>query len=116
MRKSGSDPAGNRTRLLATHQGELGSIFGRAASRSSSCGNRAGRCHWSASFLGDLQFPPPLHSGAAPYSPRFTLIGSQDHDVKSYPILFTHPPPPPPAALSNQIAPKKILKLIFPLS
>ncbi|KAJ8878511.1 hypothetical protein PR048_019089 [Dryococelus australis] len=31
-------------------------------------GNRAGRCRWSAGFLGDLPFPPPLHSGAAPYS------------------------------------------------
>ncbi|KAJ8873464.1 hypothetical protein PR048_024282 [Dryococelus australis] len=31
-------------------------------------GNRAGRCRWSAGFLGDLQFPPPLHSGDAPYS------------------------------------------------
>ncbi|KAJ8866818.1 hypothetical protein PR048_032679 [Dryococelus australis] len=30
--------------------------------------NRAGRCRWSAGFLGDLQFPPPLQSGAAPYS------------------------------------------------
>ncbi|KAJ8868996.1 hypothetical protein PR048_030542 [Dryococelus australis] len=27
--------------------------------------------------------PPPLHSGAAPSSPHFTLIGSQDLDVKS---------------------------------
>ncbi|KAJ8889272.1 hypothetical protein PR048_008770 [Dryococelus australis] len=40
--------------------------------------NRAGRCRWSAGFLGDLPFPPPLHSGAAPCSPFFTLIGSQD--------------------------------------
>ncbi|KAJ8873691.1 hypothetical protein PR048_024523 [Dryococelus australis] len=31
-------------------------------------GNRAGRCRWSAGFLGDLPFPPPLHSGTAPYS------------------------------------------------
>ncbi|KAJ8880740.1 hypothetical protein PR048_017210 [Dryococelus australis] len=46
-------------------------------------GNRAGRCHWSAGFLGDLPFPPPFHSSAAPYSPYFTLIGSQDLDVKS---------------------------------
>ncbi|KAJ8897667.1 hypothetical protein PR048_003017 [Dryococelus australis] len=30
--------------------------------------NRAGRCRWSAGFLGDLSSPPPLHSGAAPYS------------------------------------------------
>ncbi|KAJ8889776.1 hypothetical protein PR048_009279 [Dryococelus australis] len=30
--------------------------------------NRAGRCRWSADFLGDLPIPPPFHSGAAPYS------------------------------------------------
>ncbi|KAJ8882475.1 hypothetical protein PR048_014286 [Dryococelus australis] len=29
------------------------------------CGDRAGRCRWSADFLGDLPFPPPFHSGAA---------------------------------------------------
>ncbi|KAJ8876192.1 hypothetical protein PR048_024101 [Dryococelus australis] len=34
------------------------------------CGNRAGRCRWSAGFLGDLSFPPHFHSGAAPYSPQ----------------------------------------------
>ncbi|KAJ8895951.1 hypothetical protein PR048_001292 [Dryococelus australis] len=37
---------------------------------------RAGRCHWPAHFLRDLPFPPPLHSGAAPYTPRPTFIGS----------------------------------------
>ncbi|KAJ8878514.1 hypothetical protein PR048_019092 [Dryococelus australis] len=34
------------------------------------CGNSAGRCPWSVVFLRDLPFPPPLHSGAAPYSSR----------------------------------------------
>ncbi|KAJ8894320.1 hypothetical protein PR048_006940 [Dryococelus australis] len=29
-------------------------------------------------FLGDLQFPLPFHFGATPFSPHFTLIGSQD--------------------------------------
>ncbi|KAJ8877996.1 hypothetical protein PR048_022459 [Dryococelus australis] len=33
---------------------------------------------------------PPFHSGAAPYSPYFTLIGSQDLDVKRRPNNFTH--------------------------
>ncbi|KAJ8872208.1 hypothetical protein PR048_025810 [Dryococelus australis] len=42
-------------------------------------------CRWSACFLGDLPFTPPLHSGVAPYSPRFNLIGSQDLAVKSRP-------------------------------
>ncbi|KAJ8868483.1 hypothetical protein PR048_030011 [Dryococelus australis] len=32
------------------------------------CGNRAGRCSWSAMQL--VPFPPPFHSGAAPYSPK----------------------------------------------
>ncbi|KAJ8883668.1 hypothetical protein PR048_015522 [Dryococelus australis] len=54
------------------------------------CVNRTGRCRWLAGFLGDVPFPPPFHSGAAPYSHRFTLIGSQDLDVKNRPNLFTH--------------------------
>ncbi|KAJ8869316.1 hypothetical protein PR048_030891 [Dryococelus australis] len=36
--------------------------------RISACGNRAGRCRWSAGFLGDLLFPPPFHPGTALYS------------------------------------------------
>ncbi|KAJ8898242.1 hypothetical protein PR048_003602 [Dryococelus australis] len=44
-------------------------------------------------FSRDLPFPPPLHSGAAPHSPRFNLIGSQDLDVKSHHNLFTYSPP-----------------------
>ncbi|KAJ8887515.1 hypothetical protein PR048_013731 [Dryococelus australis] len=31
-------------------------------------GNHAGRCLWLTGFLGDLPFPTPLHSGAAPIS------------------------------------------------
>ncbi|KAJ8897850.1 hypothetical protein PR048_003203 [Dryococelus australis] len=54
-------------RLLASHLGELGSTPGWVAP---GCGNRARRCRWSASFLGDLPFPPPMYSGAAPYSHR----------------------------------------------
>ncbi|KAJ8878805.1 hypothetical protein PR048_019391 [Dryococelus australis] len=40
-------------------------------------------------FLGDLPFPPPLHSGAAPCSPRFTLTGSQHLDIKDRPYIST---------------------------
>ncbi|KAJ8870160.1 hypothetical protein PR048_029173 [Dryococelus australis] len=40
-------------------------------------------------FSRDLSFPPPFRSGAAPYSPHFTLAGSQDLDVNSRPNLFT---------------------------
>ncbi|KAJ8878509.1 hypothetical protein PR048_019087 [Dryococelus australis] len=50
-------------------------------SRIFASGNRAWRCRWSAGFLEDLPFPPPLNSVAASHSPHFTLIG---------PILFTH--------------------------
>ncbi|KAJ8869030.1 hypothetical protein PR048_030576 [Dryococelus australis] len=51
-------------------------------------------------LLGDLPFPPPFHSGAAQYSPRFTLISSQDFDVESSPNLPTQLKvlPPSPAA------------------
>ncbi|KAJ8869858.1 hypothetical protein PR048_028867 [Dryococelus australis] len=35
------------------------------------------------------RLPPPFHSDDAPYSPRFTLIGSQDLDVKRRPNAFT---------------------------
>ncbi|KAJ8878867.1 hypothetical protein PR048_019456 [Dryococelus australis] len=45
-------------------------IQSRPGHRISACGNRAGRCRWSAGFLGDIPFPLPLHSGAAPYSPQ----------------------------------------------
>ncbi|KAJ8881144.1 hypothetical protein PR048_017617 [Dryococelus australis] len=58
------------------------------------CGNRAGRFRWSTGFFfpsGISRFPPPLHSGAAPFSPQLNFIGSQDLAVKSRPNLFTHP-------------------------
>ncbi|KAJ8869935.1 hypothetical protein PR048_028946 [Dryococelus australis] len=39
----------------------------------------------SDGFLGNLPLSPPLHSGAAPFSSHFTLIGSQYVVVKSRP-------------------------------
>ncbi|KAJ8870510.1 hypothetical protein PR048_029533 [Dryococelus australis] len=51
--------------------------------RISASENRAGRCHSSAGLLRDLPFPPPPHSGAAPFSPHYTLIGSQGVPPKS---------------------------------
>ncbi|KAJ8889356.1 hypothetical protein PR048_008855 [Dryococelus australis] len=53
----------------------LATSFHGSRSRNFACGNRCGRCRWSVGFLGNVQFPPPLHSGAASYSPRFTHIG-----------------------------------------
>ncbi|KAJ8885853.1 hypothetical protein PR048_012059 [Dryococelus australis] len=67
-------------RLLDLHLGIPVSIPGRVA---------PGRCRCTVSFLGDLPFPPALHSGAAPNSPRFTPIGFQDLAVKSHPNLST---------------------------
>ncbi|KAJ8871242.1 hypothetical protein PR048_027548 [Dryococelus australis] len=73
-------------RLLVSHQDEPGSISDGAAPGFS----HVGRCRCSAGFLGDFPFRPPLRSGAAPYSPRFTLIGSRYLDVESRPNIFTH--------------------------
>ncbi|KAJ8869199.1 hypothetical protein PR048_030771 [Dryococelus australis] len=56
-------------RLLASHLGEPDSLP-------------------SGGFLGDIPFPPPLHPGATPYSPRFALIGSQEPGVTSLTILI----------------------------
>ncbi|KAJ8880236.1 hypothetical protein PR048_016702 [Dryococelus australis] len=68
----------------------MSSAFISAKSMAKAIGNRAGRCRWLVGFLGDLPFVPPLHSDTAPYSSLFTLVVSQDLDVKSRPNLFTH--------------------------
>ncbi|KAJ8870012.1 hypothetical protein PR048_029023 [Dryococelus australis] len=49
-----------------------------------------------AFFFVNLPFPPLLHSGPAPYSSHFTLIGSQDLHVKSRPNHYT------PVGLTNE--------------
>ncbi|KAJ8880967.1 hypothetical protein PR048_017440 [Dryococelus australis] len=70
--------------LFASQQGEPGSIPGGFTPGISHVGNMPGdAAGHPAGFLGSLPLPPPLHSGAAPYSPRFNLIGSRDVDVKS---------------------------------
>ncbi|KAJ8880924.1 hypothetical protein PR048_017397 [Dryococelus australis] len=77
--------------LLASHQGEMGSIFDGVAPGFSHAGNvpdnAAGRRVFSGSPV-----PPPLHHGAGPHSPRLTLIDSQNLNVKSRPNIFTHSP------------------------
>ncbi|KAJ8883343.1 hypothetical protein PR048_015186 [Dryococelus australis] len=65
-------------RLTVSHLGELASISGGAIRMWESC-------RTMPLADGDLQFLPPLHSGTAPNSPDFTLIGSQGLDVKSRP-------------------------------
>ncbi|KAJ8870844.1 hypothetical protein PR048_027145 [Dryococelus australis] len=71
-------------RLLASHPGKLVSIPNGAAPPpprflhvgivpDDSAGRRV--------FTGGFRFPLPLHSGAAPHSPYFTLIGSRDLNI-----------------------------------
>ncbi|KAJ8867470.1 hypothetical protein PR048_031272 [Dryococelus australis] len=76
-------------RLLASQQGEPGSIPGRFTPDF----RKWESCH-TMSLVGGFSrgslVAPPLHSKAAPYSPHFTLTGSQDLTVKSRPKLFTH--------------------------
>ncbi|KAJ8891102.1 hypothetical protein PR048_010612 [Dryococelus australis] len=55
-------------------------------------GNRAARCRWSAVFSGISRFPGPCILGTAPFSPRFTLIGSQDLVVKSRQMISSSIP------------------------
>ncbi|KAJ8867120.1 hypothetical protein PR048_032983 [Dryococelus australis] len=64
-------------------------LAGKIIETSFAIGNCAGRCLWLAGFLGDFPSPLPSNSGAVSYSPHFTLIGSQDHDIESRPYLFT---------------------------
>ncbi|KAJ8894804.1 hypothetical protein PR048_000111 [Dryococelus australis] len=54
------------------------SISGRVAPRIFARGDRDGRCRWSQGFLWAILYLSPLHSGATPFTPRATLIGSQD--------------------------------------
>ncbi|KAJ8874601.1 hypothetical protein PR048_025467 [Dryococelus australis] len=79
---------GSQTTRLPPRRTEHDS--GRGISRIFARVNRAGRSRRSAGFLGDLTSTPPLHSGAALYSPRFTHIGSRGFDVKSRPRISTH--------------------------
>ncbi|KAJ8890736.1 hypothetical protein PR048_010245 [Dryococelus australis] len=77
-------------RLLASHLGAPGSIPGCFAPVLSHVGIVPG---YKAvrGFLSAMScFPRLFHSGSAPYSPRFTLIGSQDLDVRSRPNILTH--------------------------
>ncbi|KAJ8897299.1 hypothetical protein PR048_002645 [Dryococelus australis] len=71
-------------RLLPSHHGATCSISGGVTPGFS----HVGIVPESLGFLGILSFPPPLHSSAAPYPPRFNLIGSQQLSVQSRPNLF----------------------------
>ncbi|KAJ8898183.1 hypothetical protein PR048_003543 [Dryococelus australis] len=63
-------------KALASYLGESGSIPGWVVPGLFTCRNRDG---WCRNVTGLIR---PLHSGAAPCSPRFTLVGSQDLDPR----------------------------------
>ncbi|KAJ8888298.1 hypothetical protein PR048_007785 [Dryococelus australis] len=73
--------------LLASHQEEPGSIPGEVVPVYLHVGIVPDDAD---GWRGSPPLPLPFHSGAAPRSPHFTLIGSQDFDVKSRPTLFTN--------------------------
>ncbi|KAJ8892083.1 hypothetical protein PR048_004661 [Dryococelus australis] len=71
--------AGAVVRLLtSSHQGESGSITGDIVPEFSRVGIVPDDATAPEGFLGISRFFRPLHSAAAPHSPRSTLIGSQD--------------------------------------
>ncbi|KAJ8898165.1 hypothetical protein PR048_003525 [Dryococelus australis] len=70
-------------RPLGSQQGKPGSIPGRATPGFSQVRIVPDDASGRRGLLEDLPLPPPLRSGAAPFSPHFNLIGYQDHVVKS---------------------------------
>ncbi|KAJ8871573.1 hypothetical protein PR048_027899 [Dryococelus australis] len=64
-------------RLLASHQCEQGSIPGRVTPGFSHVGIVPDDVSGRRVFTGISRFSPLLHFSAAPFSPRFTFIGSQ---------------------------------------
>ncbi|KAJ8872085.1 hypothetical protein PR048_025686 [Dryococelus australis] len=77
---------GTAARVPASQERRMGSDFRRGGYRILELGNRAGRCCWSPGFPGNSPFPPSSHPGAAPCSPQFTYVFSQDPAVKAIPI------------------------------
>ncbi|KAJ8865976.1 hypothetical protein PR048_033500 [Dryococelus australis] len=77
-------PARAADKLLASRQGEPCSIPGLVTPGFPQVGIVSDDAACQRVFSGISRFPPPLHSGATPFSPHFTLIGSQ-YLVKSRP-------------------------------
>ncbi|KAJ8868589.1 hypothetical protein PR048_030127 [Dryococelus australis] len=69
-------------RLLASHLGEMGPVSSRDTPGFPQVGIPANDDVGPRVFSGISHRPPPLHSGAAPHSPRFALIASQDLAVQ----------------------------------
>ncbi|KAJ8898118.1 hypothetical protein PR048_003478 [Dryococelus australis] len=51
-------------------------------------GNRAGQCRWSGGFSRGSPFPPPPHSGAAPYSPKSSSSALKTSMLRAVQNLF----------------------------
>ncbi|KAJ8888780.1 hypothetical protein PR048_008272 [Dryococelus australis] len=82
-------PSNSLCLTTVSHQGEPGSIPGRVTPGFS----QVEIVPLFGRFSRDLPFPPLFHSSVSPYSPHFTLVGSQDTDVKSCQISsLTHSP------------------------
>ncbi|KAJ8891619.1 hypothetical protein PR048_004147 [Dryococelus australis] len=96
-------------------------------------GNHAGRCCWSAGLLGDLPFPPPLHSDAAPYSlqspssafktpllsqTRIQMIAGRLPGRITRPVVsrLIHPLPPSRGALGRDMLGMFVESFRLPLS
>ncbi|KAJ8890341.1 hypothetical protein PR048_009849 [Dryococelus australis] len=77
---------GLAVRLFTSHIGEPGSIPGGVVPGVS----HEGIVPDDAGFLGDLPFSLAFHTGAAPNSPHFTLIASQDLEELTLPRSTTH--------------------------
>ncbi|KAJ8871706.1 hypothetical protein PR048_028033 [Dryococelus australis] len=68
---------------ISSYKGKCNVLVGQLAShlngpgraRIFTCGNRAGRCRWSAGFLCDLPFPLPLHSSMSRAVQIYSLTG-----------------------------------------
>ncbi|KAJ8875074.1 hypothetical protein PR048_022964 [Dryococelus australis] len=73
--------SGAVVRLPASHLCEPSSIPCSVSPGFSRVGTVPDDASGQRALSGISRFPPPLHFGTTPYSPNFTLIGSQDLDV-----------------------------------
>ncbi|KAJ8897522.1 hypothetical protein PR048_002869 [Dryococelus australis] len=93
--------------------GRTGFDYQRSRSQIFASGNRAERCRWSTGFLGDFPFPPPLHSGAAPYSlqPPSSALKTSLTAVQISPLhLFTPRPAEPVGLKASDVYAQKGLR------
>ncbi|KAJ8867495.1 hypothetical protein PR048_031297 [Dryococelus australis] len=99
-----STPLHRTVSLLASHQGDPGSIPS-GSLRIFTCENCAEQCRWSVGFLGDLPFYPSFRSGSAPYAPQspssalktsMSRNNRPDRVFAELPCCRLYTPEPPP--------------------